>query len=177
MIVDIPDPRDVDIPDPPLSRSRNRIKDQFLSMVSGLGIGTEMRGDDPRTRDRDRDRDELDDTRSRLSQSPAPSNDSEFRANDRRVQIPQWLLLFLVLQGASIIWWAATTTSDLRYQEREKIRIEQKLDTIEGALSGEIKVYDLQRQKDLDGIRALVRDEVANQLLSRGVIRVGPSNP
>lgn len=172
MIIDARDPRDIDIAT--LSpRSRNRIKASLKTVLSGLGI--EMRDDRERDRD-DRERDSLDDTRSR-SQSPVPNNDSEFRANDRRVQIPQWLLLFLVLQGASIIWWAATTTSDLRYQEREKIRIEQKLDTVEGSLSGEIKVYDLQRQKDLDGIRALVRDEVANQLLSRGVVRIGPSNP
>lgn len=172
MIIDARDPRDIDIAT--LSPgSRNRIKASLKTVLSGLGI--EMRDDRERDRD-DRERDSLDDTRSR-SQSPVPNNDSEFRANDRRVQIPQWLLLFLVLQGASIIWWAATTTSDLRYQEREKIRIEQKLDTVEGSLSGEIKVYDLQRQKDLDGIRALVRDEVANQLLSRGVVRIGPSNP
>lgn len=67
--------------------------------------------------------------------------------------------------------------SDQRYQEREKVRLESKIDTEITYLKQEIKLYEIQRQKDVDRVRDQVRDEVANQLLSRGVIRVQPSVP
>ena len=158
MIVDLSEPRNVEI-----VRSKNPVKlaKDLIASMRGDGEGN----------GRDRNQDSLDDTRSRMNQ-PVPQNDAEFRANDRRVQIPQWLLLFLIVQGAGIIWWAATMQSDLRYQEREKIRLESKIDTEVVTLRQEIKLYDIQRQKDVDRVRDQVRDEVANQLLSRGVIRV-----
>lgn len=172
MIVDLPEPRNVEISNVHV-RSRNPIKKQIIDVASDLVSC--MRGDNDRDRDNRADRSpDLDDTRSRL---PVPNNDSEFRANDRRVQIPQWLLLFLILQGGGIIWWAATMQSDQRYQEREKVRLESKIDTEVTSLKQEIKLYEIQRQKDVDRVRDQVRDEVANQLLSRGVIRVQPSVP
>ena len=165
MIIDLPEPRDIDIGSG--IRVGTKLKSKYKNPLVKAILSA--RGDDT---GRDRT-DSLDDTRSRMSS--VPGNDSEFRANDRRVQIPQWLLLFLIIQGAGIIWWAATMQSDLRYQEREKIRIEGKIDTQSGQMEQEIKLYDLQRQKDVDRVRDQVRDEVANQLLSRGIIRVQPT--
>lgn len=165
MIVDLSEPQSTAQTE---SRSRNPIKLATDFIAS-------MRGEDRSRSDND-DSSSLDDTRSRMS-PPVPSNDSEFRANDRRVQIPQWLLLFLIVQGATVIWWAATMQSDLRYQEREKLRLENKIDTEATTMKQEIKLYDLQRQKDVERVRDQVRDEVANQLLSRGIIRVQQPNP
>lgn len=151
MIVDTQDPRDIEISQSPI-RSKNTIKSAVLNLIH------QMRGDG-----RDLD---LDDTRSRLSRETAsvPPNDSEFRANDRRVQIPQWLLLFLILQGAGIIWWAATIQSDLKYLQLENAKLWTRLEAVDRSIIDE--------SKDLNAeIKNTVNDEVAKQLLRHGIIR------
>lgn len=171
MIVDLPEPRNVEV----VERSRNPIKlgvfaevaKDFLSSMRGEGNG----------RDRDgRDSDSLDDTRSRLNPS-VPPNDAEFRANDRRVQIPQWLLLVILLQGGGAIYSWATMRSDLNYSRQEIIRLEAKIDAETKARIDDVKVIGYAREKDKDLVRDLVRDAIADQLLTRGVFRVQPSNP
>lgn len=151
MIVDTRDPRDIEISSP--VRSKNTIKTIVLDAIH------HMRGGD-----------ELDDTRPMASLS----NDSEFRANDRRVQIPQWLLLFLILQGAGIIWWAATIQSDLKYLQLENAKLWTRLEAVDRSASD--------KSKELDGqIKNTIKEEIANQLvnqlLTRGVIRIQPTNP
>lgn len=148
MIVDTQDPRDIEIPS--TVRSRNKIKTAILDIIH------QMRGGDG----------DLDDTRSRLSRETIPlPNDSEFRANDRRVQIPQWLLLFLILQGAGIIWWAATIQSDLKYLQLENAKLWTRLEAVDRSAND--------RSKELDSeIKNTVKDEVANQLVNRGIVRL-----
>lgn len=151
MIVDTQDPRDIEVSQ---VRSRNTIKGVVIDLIH------QMRGNGL----------DLDDTRSRYEPvATAPANDSEFRANDRRVQIPQWLLLFLILQGAGIIWWAATIQSDLKYLQLENAKLWTRLEAVDRSASD--------RSKEIDNeIKNVVKDEIANQLLSRGIIRV-PANP
>lgn len=162
MIVDTQDPRDVEISSQSISQSSIRSKNRIKTVV--LDIMHQMRGGDGRDRDLD-----LDDTRSRLSRESTPSNDSEFRANDRRVQIPQWLLLFLILQGAGIIWWAATIQSDLKYLQLENAKLWTTLESTEKEVNDQSKEFE-------NKIRNTVKDELANQLLNRGIIRI-PTNP
>lgn len=157
MIVDTRDPRDVEISSQSISQSSIRSKNRIKTVV--LDIIHQMRGGDGRDRDLD-----LDDTRSRLARESTPSNDSEFRANDRRVQIPQWLLLFLILQGAGIIWWAATIQSDLKYLQLENAKLWTRLEAVDRSIIDE--------SKDLNAeIKNTVNDEVAKQLLRHGIIR------
>lgn len=158
MIVDLPEPRDVEIrsQSPAVTvRSRNPIRQAAADLIAT------MRGDG---RDRDRPDDFLDDTRSR-SANPSPSNDSDFRVNERRVQIPQWLLLFLVLQGGTGIWWAATMQSDLRYVQLENVKLWTKIQEL--AKADEDQLRDLRDE---------IKDEVSNQLVNRGIIRIN-QNP
>lgn len=157
MIVDTQDPRDVEVSQ---VRSRNTIKNLVLDVVH------QMRGNG-------KDSETLDDTRSRYESGIQP-NDSEFRANDRRVQIPQWLLLFLILQGAGIIWWAATIQSDLKYLQLENAKLWTRLEAVDRSASD--------RSKELDSqIKNTIKDEIAsqlaNQLLTRGIVGFKPSNP
>lgn len=170
MIIDSPDPRNVEV-----IRSRNPVKRGLEKIVSDIKLS--LRGDDERDRDDRRRDDPLDDTRSRMSSS-LPPNNAEFRVDDRRAQIPQWILILFILQGGGAIYSWATMRSDINYARQELIRIEAKIDAEVKARVDDIKVVGLERDKDKDLVRDLVRDEIANQLLSRGVFRAQPnSNP
>src|SRR5688500_18902326 len=85
-------------------RSQNPMHQRFKTAVQNVLASMRSDADNGRTVS-------MDDTwagggTSRHSQPPIPPNDSEFRVNDRRAVIPQWLLLFLIVQGGTIIWWA-----------------------------------------------------------------------
>jgi hypothetical protein len=46
-----------------------------------------------------------------------------------RVQLPQWLFLYLIAQLVGGVWWAATLQSDVRYLQQENAKLWQKVET------------------------------------------------
>ena len=125
MIIDLPDPRDIEAKS---SRSQNPIKKAASDLISAMrgdarDNGRFREGDD---RDRDRDND-LDDTRSSLRRryddlptQPAP-----------KIQVPFAVvisvIIYLVGQLVTGIWWGATLQSDLRHEIADRAKEEQRL--------------------------------------------------
>lgn len=153
MIVDTQDPGDIEISPPQSSvRSKNTIKTAVLDIIH------KMSGRDV----------DLDDTRSRLPrESPLPSNDSEFRVNDRRAQIPQWLLVVLVTSLVAGASWVATMQARIDSLEREILKLWETTETLE------LKRDDMKEDLRKD-IKDEVSEEVVDQLVNRRIINIQP---
>lgn len=48
-----------------------------------------------------------------------------------RVQVPQWLFIFLLGQLIGGVWWAASLQSDVRYLQADNVKLWQKVETQE----------------------------------------------
>lgn len=150
------------------NRSRNPMHQRVKSAIQNIAASMRSDVDNGRASS-------MEDTWNspRQSQPPIPPSDSEFRVNDRRATIPQWLLLFLIVQGGTIIWWAASTTMNQKYYEQEKIKLEQKFDREVQSINQELRLIQLEMQSDKDKLRDVIRDEVTNQML---IVRARPNN-
>ena len=80
--------------------------------------------------------------------------------------LPPWVLplaIFLVTQLAASLWWAATSTSDIRYLQAENAKLWQ-----------EIGVLKLKNEKIETGFDEKVRVKVRETLDDWGYLRVRP---
>lgn len=79
---------------------------------------------------------------------------------------PSWvmpLVLFLVVQTGSGIWWAATSTSDVRYLQAENTKLWQ-----------EVGVLKLKNERLETNFDEKVRSKVRETLNDWGFLRVSP---
>ena len=96
--------------------------------------------------------------RERLGVSP-PEDAAAITGN--KVQLPQWLFVFLILQSAGAIWWAASLSADVRY-----------LQTDNGKLWQKIEVQDLKLQDAEKHFDERVRGRVKDILEDAGYLRI-----
>lgn len=59
------------------------------------------------------------------------NDSSNMRVDSARVNLPQWLFIYLIAQLIGSIWWAATLQSDVRYLQAENVKVWQKVETQE----------------------------------------------
>lgn len=101
---------------------------------------------------------DLDETGTAAFRRQLPAEDtSGMRVDGSRVNLPQWLFIYLIAQLIGSIWWAATLQSDVRYLQQDNVKVWQKVET-----------HDLQLGK-LDEI---VRRAVREAMDDAGYIRV-----
>lgn len=101
---------------------------------------------------------------------------------------PNWgtvvtIVLFLIVQTASMIWWASSITSDLQSIDRWQVRQDERLDTLEKLVTAqtstsartEVQIEALHR--DLDRVEGQVEKtlEVLHELRS-GILRRQPES-
>jgi hypothetical protein len=73
------------------------------------------------------------------------------RVDSGRVNLPQWLFVYLIAQLIGSIWWAATMQSDVRYHRQENLKLWQKVET-----------HDLQLSRMDSMIRVAVKEAMAD---------------
>lgn len=87
-----------------------------------------------------------------------PTEDtSGMRVDGNRVNLPQWLFIYLIAQLIGSIWWAATLQSDVRYLQQDNAKAWQKIET-----------HGLQ----LDHMDETVRKAVREAMEDSGYVRI-----
>lgn len=92
----------------------------------------------------------------------APPDDSA-SVTGSRVQLPQWLFVFLLLQTVSAIWWAASLSADVRYLQAENAKLWEKVEVV--------KMQQDDTDKKLD---ERIRQKVRETLDDAGFLRISP---
>ena len=83
--------------------------------------------------------------------SIAPADDSAASVTGSKVQLPQWLFMYLVAQLVAGVWWAASLQSDVRYLQAENAKLWQKVELVT------LQQADTEKRMD-ERIRAKVRE-------------------
>lgn len=89
-------------------------------------------------------------------QGSSEGNDDALHVTGSRIQLPQWLLVYLLGQLVGGVWWAATLQSDVRHLERDNTKLWQKVETHDlqlGLLDKTVRTAVKEAMQDTDYIR------------------------